>query len=269
MFLIAMTNLQDNLAWIIGSIATALAMAIGWFISSGAVVNLLFLLVGAGIAYFVNIRTQKRTWKRENALTMRDKVYGPIFREVSMILEDVESVRPSDWNASQKLEEITGDYLFYKIDEDLKSKLYALLERHEKYQTIRRAIEKKVLEVIRNAVVKEHKMDTGSGSDQVVLRLEIEGLAVDAITLEQTLMQRVSPLNFVEAGKKEFGEGIMIDVRIGGTKKSLADFEGLYEATSSILEKETLYSEELKQRKALVKNLDAFVEKIKVFIDLE
>jgi hypothetical protein len=34
-FLIAITDLQENLGWIIGSIATAIAMAIGWFISSG------------------------------------------------------------------------------------------------------------------------------------------------------------------------------------------------------------------------------------------
>jgi len=264
-----MTDLQDNLAWIIGSIATAIAMAIGWFISSGAVLNLLFLLVGVGITYFVNVRTQKRAWKRENALTMRDRVYGPIFREISVILEDVESVQRPDWTATQKLDETMGNYLFYKIEQNLKNKLYALLDRYEKYQKIYSATEKKVLEVIRNAVIKEHKIPIQSGSSQVILRLEIEGLMVDSIALEQTLMQRVSPLEFVERVKKEFGEGVTIDVTIGGTKKNLTDFEGLYIATLNILEKETLFTEELKQRKALLKKLDAFLEEIKVFIDLD
>lgn len=58
-----MTDLRENLGWLVGSIATAIAMAVGWFISSGVVVNLLFLLIGSGITYFVQTRTQKRAWK--------------------------------------------------------------------------------------------------------------------------------------------------------------------------------------------------------------
>ena len=45
---VSMTDLRENLGWLVGSIATAVAMAIGWFISSGVLINLLFLLVGAG-----------------------------------------------------------------------------------------------------------------------------------------------------------------------------------------------------------------------------
>lgn len=58
-----MTDLRENLGWVIGSIATAIAMAVGWLTSSGVVVNLLFLLLGSGITYVVQTRTQKECGK--------------------------------------------------------------------------------------------------------------------------------------------------------------------------------------------------------------
>jgi hypothetical protein len=77
-----MTNSRENLGWLLGSIVTAIAMAVGWLISSGVVVNLLFLLIGFGITYFVQTRTQKRAWKREYSVKIVETVYGPFYKEL-------------------------------------------------------------------------------------------------------------------------------------------------------------------------------------------
>ena len=81
-----MTDLRENLGWVIGSIATAIAMAVGWVISTGVVVNLLFLLIGSGITYFVQTRTQKRAWKREYSVRIVEEVYGSLFSGIKGII---------------------------------------------------------------------------------------------------------------------------------------------------------------------------------------
>jgi hypothetical protein len=266
-----MTDLGDNLAWIVGSIATAIAMAIGWFISSGVVINLLFLLIGAGITYFAQTRTQKRAWKRENSLTMRDKVYGPIFREVSMILENLELCEKVELDATRKLEDEMRNYnyLFYKIPHDLKEKLYELVSRLENYTKIRYGAETKILEIIREAVIQAYKVDVNVRQSAVVLRMEIEYLDVATMSLEQALIQRITPKEFVERVTKEFGDNVAAKLSIGGSKRAFDDFAKLYEIVMKKLENEPLYLEELKQRKALIRQSTAFLEQIKVFIDLD
>ena len=66
-----MSDLRENFGWLVGSIATAIAMAFGWLISSDVVVSLLFLLIGSAITYFVQSRTQKRAFPLEGWAGLR------------------------------------------------------------------------------------------------------------------------------------------------------------------------------------------------------
>jgi len=263
-----MTDIRENLGWLVGSIATAIAMAVGWLISSGVVVNLLFLLVGFGITFFVQTRTQNRTWKREDAITMRDQVYGPIFREMSEILEGMESVQYPVWEITSKLKEMRTRYYFYNMRPDLKDRFYALTERLEKYQTIYLATLTLVLRQIKEAVENSHKIDISVSQGNVRLGLEIvkDAIGVGGITLEQTILQRIHPSDFIKSKKEEWGEDLFIEVTIGGQLKGLSDFESLYSDVLNEIKEEQLYQEEETQRNFLVIELRKFLEEIKAFI---
>ena len=196
-----MTHWRDNLGWLAGSIVTAIALAIGWLFSSGVVVNLLFLLVGSGIAYFVQTRTQKRLWKREDAITMIDKVYGPIFREMSLSLESVGlGESPNYESVSQLKETMRNNFYFFRIKPDLKTDFHALMKRLERYAKIQSSTHTLILQKIRDAVKKLHKRDAGVTPDQVWLALYSlnDAIQFDKINLEQTILRKISPSDFIE-----------------------------------------------------------------------
>jgi len=231
-------------------------------------------IVGSIITYYTQKRTQERTWKRrikrEDAITMRAKVYGPIFKMMSEILESMEQVKRPDWEITNKLEEMRTQYLFYNMRRDLKNKFYTLVERLDKYETVYSATQTLVLRKIKEAVKKSHRMDVSVGESQVRLGLEIlkDAIEVGSITLEQAILQEIRPSDFIRT-KKEVWEDVIIDVRIGGQRKNIGDFESLYEDVLREIEGELLYRKEKKQRKALVEELEAFLDQIKTFVTVQ
>jgi len=266
-----LTDIRENLGWLIGSIVTVLALALGWIYQSGVLNTLVGVAIGAGIAYYVQSRTQNRAWKREDAITMRDKVYGPIFREMNEILESMELVQSPNWEITSKLEKMRTQYFFYNMRRDLKDKFYTLTERLEKYQTIYSATHTLVLRQIREAVEKSHKIDIGVSSGQVRLGLEIlkEAIEVGSITLEQAILQKTRPSDFIKSKKEEWREDLFTEVRIGGQLRDLNNFESLYEDVLNEIKEEPLYQEEEKQRKFLVEELKTFLNQIKAFIAVQ
>jgi len=53
-----MTDLRENLGWIVGSAIAAIAAFLSWFYESGLLSALVGIVIGAGITYFVQTRTQ-------------------------------------------------------------------------------------------------------------------------------------------------------------------------------------------------------------------
>ena len=229
-------------------------------------------LAGAFTTYVVQhrlqIESEKRKTKRGDAITMRDKVYGPIFREMSKVLEGLELVERPEWEITSELEEMKTEYLFYNMRRDLKNKFYTLVERLDKYQTIYSATQTLLLRKMKEVVKKSYKMDISVSLGQVYLHLEKvkDAIIVGSITLEQAIMQRVHPNDFIKAKKKVWGEDIFIEVSIKRQKKNIGDFESLYATVLKEMETEPLFREEEKQRQALVKELEIFLDQIKAFI---
>lgn len=148
-----MTDLRDNLGWLVGSIATAIAMAIGWFISSGVVVNLLFLLIGSGITYFVQTRTQKRAWKREYAVRIAEEVYGSLFRQVKWVVWSLEK----KWYRQLSFEEwgtMQEDHRYFMVDKKFRTKLDNFFERVGNYNEAVYKLENIILPKIVNEETK-------------------------------------------------------------------------------------------------------------------
>lgn len=209
-------------------------------------------LAGAFTTYTVQHRLQveseKRRIKRENDMIMRDKIYGPIFREMNVGLESVGSALRPGWEVTQALEKTMNHYLFHKVGPGLKSRLRALLDRFEKYDTIRHATQTMVLRAIKDVVNKTHNIDISVQVGVVVLRLELQDMTVDSIYLEQALLQEMIPAEFVGTVKGRWGENTTVEVSIGGTKKTLSDFESLYEAVLNMVRQEQLFQEEKKTK---------------------
>lgn len=241
----------------------------------GGIYALLGAIVGSLITYYTQKRTHEKAWKRrikrEDAITMRDKVYGPIFREMSEILESMELGKSPDWEITSRLKEMKTQYLFYNMRRDLKNKFYTLAEKLDKYQTIYSSTQTLVLRKIKEAVKKFHDVDVSVSLGRVRLGLELvkDAIGLGSITLEEVILQRTKPSDFIRTKKKEWGENISIDIRVGGKSKELSDFKSLHENVLSEMEGEPLFREEKKQRQALVKELEIFLDQIKAFITVQ
>lgn len=195
---------------------------------------------------------------------------GKTFKEVSEILERVKLVHSLDCDRLENLKEIMTHWLFSTISQDLKSKLSELLDRVDKYQIIRSATEHKIHNVIRNEVEKTHHVDIGSSGGGPLFRLLIAGKMVSVIWLKEALLLGLHPRDFVRKETQKWGEGIMIEASSVGSKiKKLSVFESLYEDVLREVEKDSLYVEERRQRARLIDELEAFLEQIKVFVNLE
>jgi len=264
---------REDLVGVMGTVLSSFFAALGFLWNIGLLQLLFSFMAGAFATYAVQRRLQvesdKRRIRRENAITMRDKIYGPIFRDMNGVLENVGSTPQPSWEIKEDLERAMSHYLFHRMGRDLKNRLDALLDRLEKYDTIRRATETMILGVIKDAVAKNHKVDIGIQVGVVQLRLELVNMTVDSIYLEQALLQEKTPTEFVEKAKKRWGENITVETRVAGTKTNLSDFKVLYRVVLDKVSREQLYQEEKKQRKALVSELEAFLEKIKVHVDID
>lgn len=63
-----MTDIRENLGWLIGSIITVLALVLGWIYQSGVLNTLVGVAIGAGIAYYVQSRTRTELGKEKTLL---------------------------------------------------------------------------------------------------------------------------------------------------------------------------------------------------------
>ena len=94
-------------------------------------------IVGAAIGVISGFLIQRQLFKRENTREMRDRVYGPMFMQISKTLEDVTSY--SFYSGLADPKRLMDDYLFFTIGQDLKSELSEVLDSFAMYQIVRRA----------------------------------------------------------------------------------------------------------------------------------
>jgi len=266
---------KDDIIGIFGAALSSVFATLGFLWNIGALQLIFSFLAGSFTTYVVQRRLQmeseRRKIEREDSITMRDKVYGPIFREMNEILESMELGKSPEWEITSRLKEMKTQYLFYNMRRDLKNKFYTLAEKLDKYQTIYSSTQTLVLLKIREAVEKFHDLDVSLGMGQVRLRLELlkDAIGLGSITLDEAILQGTNPSDFIRTKKKDWGEDIFIEVRVGGKSKELSDFESLYENVLSEMEGEPLFQEERKQRQALVKELEMFLGQIEEFITVQ
>jgi len=266
---------KEEIIGILGAIASYVLAYVGFSMQVESLQFIFSFLAGAFTTYVFQHRLQvefeKRKIKREDAITMRNKIYGPIFREMSMSLESVESGKGPEWEIVDKLKEMMrNNFFFFRMRKDLKSRFYALVERLYKYRSLHYATRTMILKEIKEAVEKDYRLDIGETIGRVFLRLNIDDLTVVYITLEQCLLRRMNLRDFIAAKRKEWGEDITrVEVRIGGEHKTFEDFESLYESVFDELEGDPFFQKEEKLRKSVVKELETFLGQIRDFITVQ
>lgn len=124
-----MTDLQENLRWIIGSAVAGIVAFLSWFYQSGLLSTLIGIAMGAGITYFVQTRTQKRVWKREYALRIAETVYGPLFQDVDVSLRYHGDKSVPSHIVFDGWTKIKNTYQYLMVDDDFGNRLERLSEK--------------------------------------------------------------------------------------------------------------------------------------------
>jgi hypothetical protein len=127
-----MTGIRDNLNWVVGFIVGGIVAFLSWFYVSGLFSTIVAVLVGAGIAYIVQTRTQRNAWKREYSVKIAETVYGSLYSEVKGILSTLEkgafySISFGKWR------EFQNDHRHLMVIGEFRNQLDKFLENVDEY----------------------------------------------------------------------------------------------------------------------------------------
>lgn len=221
------------------------------------------------IQFRLNTESEKREIIRKHKLTMKKKIYGPIFEELNLILDMIQSTQSVGLESCDKIKEISMHYLFFKISRNLRIKLSEICDRINKYERVHRATELMLQDIIRKEVEKQHKLDIGNNEWSPDIGLLIGKVHVATINLRKSILLDVEPQDFIEKETAKWGKNIQIEVSIGTKKVALSDFELLRKSVESEAKKDLLYEEEKTQRRRLKFELEEVLKKIGPFVSEE
>jgi len=127
-----MADLRENLGWLLGAIIAGVTAFLIWFYESGLLNTLIGVIIGVGIAYFIQTRTQNRAWKREYSVKIAEQVYGSLYRDIKWTIWSLErkNFRPPTF---EKWGQIQEDHRYFMVDEKFRAKLDSFFERSRKY----------------------------------------------------------------------------------------------------------------------------------------
>lgn len=128
-----MINWRGDLGRIIGSAVVGIVAFLSWFYESGLLGTLVGIVIGAGIAYFVQKKTQERVWKREYALRNTETVYGPLFQDIERILPYHIGKSAPQGVSFHKWDAIKWSYQYLMIDDEFRNRLDRFSEKTENY----------------------------------------------------------------------------------------------------------------------------------------
>jgi uncharacterized membrane protein YeaQ/YmgE (transglycosylase-associated protein family) len=127
-----MTVIRDNLNWIVGLIVGGIVAFLSWSYVSGLFSTIVAVLVGAGIAYIVQTRTQRNAWKREYSVKIAETVYGNLYPEVKGILSTLKKgaffvITFGKW------QEFQSDHRHLMVEKDFREQLDEFSKKVDEY----------------------------------------------------------------------------------------------------------------------------------------
>jgi len=224
------------------------------------------IVAGAIITLVGEYQIERRHSKKE----LRDRIYGPMFRETSAILETLKTFGRSDYSNIPNPGEWRNDYLFFTIGQDLKSTWFELMERLRQYQTIRHSAEMNLDDATkRYAETLGVNLASSNAADYYYLRLLLGKPMAIALDLKSAIFLKLAPQDFIKKEKEKWGEEMQVDVSLAGFPRAmntLEEFEKLYNSVLAEMGKDPIYLMEKKQRAYFIKELEGFQGRIEPFI---
>lgn len=262
-----MTDLRENLGWIAGSVIAGIAAFLSWFYESGLLSALVGIFIGAGIAYFVQTRTQKRVWKREYALKTAETVYGPLFEDIDKVLNNRGDT--FQWVYPYKWSEVKNTFQYLTIDEAFRNRLDESFQRIQNYN----GKLQKSIDLINRIVIEETRVAfpsyMESRPDFLIRREHGNESRID---INESLRMQKHPLDLAERGRLENeNRQYFIDLMPvkGGPSKVLeyeADdkkaFDILWNACSVRVEQDSLIKYLRKEYLEIVKELQSIKKEL-------
>lgn len=163
-------DLQGNLSWILGFLGAGIGTVLAYFQQYQFLGTLLGIVIGAGIAYFVQNRTQKRTWKREYAVRLAEEVYGVLYKELKWIVfflkkTEINQLNFESWGRIQE------EYRYFMVDEEFSQKLDQFFQRVRDYNEVIYKLKERILPKI----IDEAGLDIfGTHIDRMVPRVKFK-----------------------------------------------------------------------------------------------
>lgn len=124
--------MDENVELLIGSIITGISAAISWFLSSGMFNTLVGVMVGFLASYYIQIKTEKRKWRREYSIQIAETVYGPLHRDIKWAAYTLEN-NPFSQLGFNVWNEIKDSHRYFMVDKKFRDKLDEFNEKIQKY----------------------------------------------------------------------------------------------------------------------------------------
>jgi len=220
-------------------------------------------IIGFAGAYLV----ERQRFKRERVMEMRDKIYGPMYMEASKTLENVRSFQTLVGSRS----ELMADWLFFTTREDLKSRWTEIMDRLEKYGTVRRAAELALDDAAkkRNEGAFGVSIQGNSGAEYNYIRVLMGKTMASSLDLKRAIFLKLAPQDLIKKEKEKWGENLQIEVNLTGApyaRRNLEEFETLYSVVLNVMENDPLYRTEKEQRNRLIRELEHLLKEIEPFV---
>lgn len=270
--------MRENLGWLIGSVVTAIALAIGWIYESGVLSTLVGIIVGSGITYFVQTRTQKksqeRAWKREYTLEITEKIYGPLFEEMDTLaqflrMENYEMLPTSKWLT------IKPTYHYLILDEEFRRKTERFYERVERFNRTLVKIKKEVVDKIVKEEARKFLKFKPKRLGVVVKGIRFNEWTTRKIEVSLTLLKEKQPIEMVselypDMKKPSFELEI---INPSGNRYSyshpewMVEFDKFWKRSSKRLEADSTMKSFREQEKELILEVGKAKEELKTRIE--
>jgi hypothetical protein len=185
-----MADLKEDIAFIIGSVLAGTGAFLSWFYQSGLLGTVTGIVIGAGITYFVQTRTQKRLWKREYTVKITEQVYGELFGEIKNILNCLENDYLRQIVIQGKWSHIQNDHRYFMVDKRFREEIDSFFKSVEKYNSDCYTIEAKIIPIIIKNQLEVNFKKTARSLPQLVFSYWFDKQRIDTgISVESNLRE--------------------------------------------------------------------------------
>lgn len=253
----------------LGTIVSTILAALSWLWNIGFLQLLFTFLTGSLATYVVQARLQDRAEKRrvarENSALMREVIYGPLFKQMNQIKEDLNSFQASRF---EEISETMRSHLYFLVASELRDTIEGFCERVKRYTFLDLATIG-VAEQITKETSKETLKQQGSATDlNIMYRLFVGSNLITGVYLLQAILQNKAPKEIMMEKAAGLNE-VTIDITVGGYGyDSNEDVHKTCEMALQKLRSNALFQQRESERKYLISEVEKIINRLRQFITL-